>query len=111
MPAKRASIMLAEIEEHIRANGAQPSDWRVTVTDMRTLQDSSGIARDQPESCFREAYSARDAHEVALALTDIGCLEDSSTEDESATVVVARLRATLATPLKQPSVLATVPSE
>jgi hypothetical protein len=111
MPAKRASIMLAEIEEHIRANGAHPSDWRVTVTDMRTLQDSSGIAHDQPESCFREAYSARDAHEVALALTDIGCLEDGSTEDESATVVVARLRAALATPMNQPPVLATVPGE
>ena len=111
MSAKRASIMLAEIVEHIHANGGHPSDWRVTVTDMHALRNSPVDTHDQVSSCYREAYSARDAHEVALALTDIGCLEDGSTEDESATVVVAQLRSATAVPRNQPPVLATAPSE
>jgi hypothetical protein len=85
MTAKRVSVILSEIAEHIRTHGSVPTEWRF---ELLGSAESIGrqVARGGAGKIF-EAYSARDAHDVECALLKMGCACLAAGDESSQTFI------------------------
>jgi hypothetical protein len=82
MAAKRVSVILGEILEHIAREGARPQEWRFELLATSELSSHLAILNTPTAREFiLEAYSARDAHDVERALLEMGCTSTEQEED------------------------------
>lgn len=84
MAAKRVSVILGEIIEHLDRQGRRPQDWRCELLGAGEVaaRAAQNVVGNQVGILF-EAYSARDAHDVECELLKMGCVGTDLREDPS----------------------------
>lgn len=82
VPARRVSVLVTTLLQHMADHGEPLSDWSVRLI-IKPPEMTGATAAD----LVVEAYSARDALDVALTLARRGCQYDAGNDDATALFV------------------------
>jgi hypothetical protein len=82
MTAKRVSVILREMTEHMASQGSKPVEWRFEVLGAAEVSGRIGSKEGSGAvGVLFEAYSARDAHDVECELVKLGCVCENPRDD------------------------------